>query len=118
MKEHPLFTREENDIRLNAPISFPTAVFGGEITIPTLDGEAKLKVPKGTQSHTVFRLRGKGIVDVHSRGHGDLFVQIVVETPKKLTRKQEKALKEFADFGGESEPHKGLFAKLKEHLKS
>ena len=113
LKQHPIFTREGNDILLDAPVAFPTLVFGGEITVPTIEGQASVKIPAGTQTGTRFRLRGKGIVDVHGRGHGDQYVRVVVETPAKLSRKQEKALKEYADLA-EDEPQRSLFEKLKE----
>lgn len=113
MRDHPIFKREHNDIYLDAPVSFPTLVFGGDITVPTLGGEAKVHIPKGTQTGTMFRLRGKGLPDVHGRGKGDQYVRTVVETPEKLTKKQEKALKEYAEMT-DNEPHKGLFRKIKE----
>jgi len=116
VKPHPVFQREGNDIVLDAPVSFSTAVFGGEITVPTLSGDANVKIPRGTQSHTMFRLRGKGMPNVHGHGHGDAYVRVMLETPEKLTKKQEQALKEYADLV-DNEPHMGLFKKLKEKLK-
>ena len=112
---HDRHRREGGDIHLDAPISFPTAALGGEIKVPTLDGEAKVKIPAGTQTHTVFRLRGKGVRDVRSSGRGDQFVRVIVETPEKLTRKQQDALEQYADLS-DNEPSKGLFSKLKERF--
>lgn len=113
---HPVFERKGPDIHLDVPISFPTAVFGGEIVVPTLEGEAKVKIPGGTQTHTVFRLKGKGVYDLEARDTGDEYVRVIVQTPEKLTRKQEQALRDFADDFGEKHPEKSLFAKLKERL--
>lgn len=111
------FIREEDDLKLTVPISFFQAVFGGEIEVPTLDGKAKLKLPRGTQSGTIFRLKEKGLKHLNRRGQGDLFITVVVETPKKLTRKQEKLMKELMiEFGEDASPHKGLLKKLKEYL--
>lgn len=115
VEEHPVFTREENDILLEAPISYPQAVFGDEIVVPIIGGEAKLKIPQGTQSHTTFRMKGKGIAGIRG-GHGDQLVTVIVETPKNLSKKQEKALREYAQTLGEEHPVKGLFSKLKEYL--
>ncbi len=116
VKEHPLFARQENDVVIEVPISFPQAAMGAEIDVPTLDGKLKLKVPAGTQSGKVFRLKGKGLVDLHGYGRGDELVRIVVETPRHLTREQRHLLEEFAKASGE-EMHpmaKGFVDKLKE----
>ncbi len=110
------FEREGNDVRLEVPISFFQAVFGDEIEVPTLDGKAKLKIPAGTQSGTLFRLKGKGLGHLHSGGRGDQFVKVQVVTPKRLTRKQEQQLKALADEFGVT-PDKGFFEKLKEHFR-
>lgn len=115
VKPHPLFRRDGNDIHLDAPIDFTTAVFGGTITVPTLKGEAKVKIPKGTQTGTKFRLQDKGVPDVRTGRRGSQYVRLKIETPQKLTKKQEKALKEYANLS-DTEPHKGLFDKLKEKL--
>lgn len=117
IEEHPIFTRRGFDIHLDVPISFPMAVFGAEIEVPTLDGKAKLKIPKTTQTHTVFRLRDKGVPELQGHGRGDQYVRVLVQTPEKLTKKQEDALKEFAgDRKEEEKLQKGLFAKIKERF--
>jgi molecular chaperone DnaJ len=95
VKPHDTFQREGNHIIYDAEISFAQAALGDEIEVPTLRGKAKLKIPKGTQTHTTFRLKGEGISDVHGRGKGDQYVRAVVKTPTKLTEKQKQLLLEF-----------------------
>lgn len=89
---HPFLEREGNDLHTVLPISFPQATMGTELTIPTLEGEAKLKIPKGTQSGTQFRLRNKGVPYLNDHGRGDLVVQVVAQVPKKLTKAQEELM--------------------------
>jgi len=116
VREHPLFGRQSNDVVCEVPISFPQAALGAEIEVPTLEGKLKMKVPGGTQSGNVFRLRGKGVVDLHSGGRGDQLVRVVVETPRKLSAKQRELLEEFARLDG-ADVHpmsKGFFEKVKE----
>ena len=96
VKEHPLFVRQDNDVIIEVPVSFPQAALGAEIEVPTLEGKVKLKIPPATQSGKVFRLKGKGIVDLHGYGRGDQLVKIVVETPRRLTARQRELLEEFA----------------------
>jgi molecular chaperone DnaJ len=117
VKEHPLFVRQENDVIIEVPISFPQAALGAEVDVPTLEGKVKLRIPAGTQSSKVLRLKGKGIVDLHGYGRGDQLVKIVVETPKRLTARQRELLEEFAKASGEDVNHplsKGFVDKLKE----
>jgi molecular chaperone DnaJ len=99
--EHPLFLREGTDVVCEVPLSFAQAALGAEIEVPTLDGPAKVKVPTGTQSGQVFRLKGRGIPDVNGYGRGDEIVRIVVETPRKLSARQRELLEEFARISGE-----------------
>ncbi len=94
LKPHPVFTRDHNDLHCEMPISITTAALGGDIEIPTLDGYAKIKVPPGTQTGQMFRLRGKGIKGVRSSGHGDLICHVAVETPVNLTPRQRELLLE------------------------
>ncbi|MFO1321683.1 MAG: molecular chaperone DnaJ [Burkholderiales bacterium] len=94
IREHAVFTRDQNDLHCEMPISFTTAALGGEIEIPTLDGAAKIRVPAETQSGKVFRLRGKGIKGVRSGTFGDLLCHVVVETPVNLTPRQRELLEE------------------------
>jgi len=95
VKEHAIFSREENDLHCEVPISFVVATLGGELDVPTLDGRVKLKVPPETQSGKVFRLRSKGVKSVHGGPPGDLLCRVVIETPVNLTRKQKDLLQEF-----------------------
>lgn len=95
VKPHPIFTREDNHLYCEVPISFGTAVLGGELDVPTLDGRVKLKIPPETQSGKVFRMRGKGVRSVHGGEVGDLLCRVAVETPVNLTRKQKDLLADF-----------------------
>ena len=99
--EHTIFTREGTDLVCEVPVSIAQAALGTEIEVPTLDGSAQVKVPAGTQSGQMFRLRGRGVADLGGYGKGDELVRIVVETPKKLTARQRELLEEFARIAGE-----------------
>lgn len=102
VEPHDLFTRHEDDIFCEIPISFSDAALGTDLEIPTLTGQVKLKIPSGTQSSKVFRLRGKGIANVHGYGLGDQHVKVIVEVPKNLTTKQKELLKEFTALNREN----------------
>jgi len=97
VEAHELFQREGTDLFCNIPISFARAALGGEIKVPTLEGSALLKIPAGTPSNKVFRLRGKGFPEVHGRGVGDLHVKLYVEVPHRLNADQRAKLQAFAD---------------------
>jgi molecular chaperone DnaJ len=96
VRPHELFARHDDDLLCEVPISFSTAALGGEIEAPTLGGPAKLKIPAGTQSGTIFRLRGKGMPNVHGHGHGDQHIRVLVEVPSRLSRELRQKLEEFA----------------------
>lgn len=116
VKEHPLFHREDQDVFVVVPVSFVQAALGAQIDVPTLDGVVKMKIPEGTQTDKVFRLKGKGIAGLHGGGRGDQHVKVVVETPTNLSSKQKKLLEEFGGIDHE-EAHpqsKSFFAKVKE----
>ena len=98
VKEHSFFEREGNDLQCVVPISFTQAAMGTEIVVPTLDGEHKLKVPEGTQSGTSFRIRGKGVPVLNGHGKGDLFVEVRIQTPAKLSKRQRELLAEFGEL--------------------
>jgi molecular chaperone DnaJ len=98
VQEHPFFHRDGNDLFCEIPLNYTTLALGGEITIPSLEGEQTLKIPEGTQTGATFRLRGKGMSDVVAgRGRGDLLVTVKVVTPKKLTKDQRKVLEQLAE---------------------
>ena len=101
VKPHEIFERHESDIYCEVPTGFTTAVFGGEIDVPTLEGKVRMKIPSGTQSGRIFRLKGKGIARLHEYGRGDELVKIHVETPTDLNSEQKRILKEFARVSGE-----------------
>jgi len=96
VQEHQFFQRDGNDLYCEVPLNFTTLALGGEIRIPTLDGDEPFAIPAGTESGTVFRVRGRGMPDVSGRGQGDLLVTVKVGTPKKLTKEQKKLLEQLA----------------------
>jgi len=96
VEPHEFFERKDNDIYCQIAISFVQATLGATIEVPTLNGPEKLKIPKGTQSGTLFRLKGKGIPHLRGFGHGDQIIETIVKTPTQLSKKQEELLKEFA----------------------
>jgi len=98
LKAHGVFQRDGADLHCEMPVSFTVAALGGEIHIPTLDGEAKIKIPAETQSGQVFRLRGKGIKPVRQTSAGDLMCHVVVETPVRLTDRQKELLRELEEI--------------------
>ncbi|HXG51870.1 MAG TPA: molecular chaperone DnaJ [candidate division Zixibacteria bacterium] len=116
VEPHPIFVRDQLDIICEVPISFVQAALGAEIDVPTLDGKVKMKIPPGTQSGKVFRLKGKGVRDVQGYQQGDQLVRVIVETPTRLTPRQKELLREFAAAGGEeSNPmSKGFIDKVKQ----
>jgi molecular chaperone DnaJ len=101
VREHALFQREGNDVVCEVPISIAQAALGSEVDVPTLDGPNKVKVPAGTQSGQLFRLKGRGIAELNGYGRGDQVVRILVETPRKLSARQRELLEEFARLSGE-----------------
>jgi len=116
IKEHKVFQRDGDNLYCEVPISFSVAALGGEIDVPTLEGRAHLKVPPGTQSGQMFRLRGKGIANVNGRGRGDLLARLIVEVPSHLNVEQRRKLEEFAELcGDENTPlRKSFFERAKE----
>jgi molecular chaperone DnaJ len=119
IKEHPIFQREEDNLYCEVPISFTLAALGGEIAVPTLEGKANLKVPAGTQSGQVFKLRGKGVVNVNGRDRGDLLARLLVEVPSRLNTEQRQKLEEFAALCGEENTplHKNFFDRAREFFR-
>ncbi|MDA8227053.1 MAG: molecular chaperone DnaJ [Desulfitobacterium hafniense] len=119
VKAHKFFEREGNDVYCEIPVTFVQAALGAEIDVPTLEGTVKMKVPEGTQTSTVFRLRGHGIPHRRGSGRGDQHVRVIVTTPTKLTDKQKDLLREFGEVTPESQQmgKKSLFDKFKENLR-
>jgi molecular chaperone DnaJ len=119
MAAHPFFQREGADLHCRVPVSMVTAAMGGDIEVPTIDGgKTKVKVPEGTQSGRRFRLQAKGMPVLRQRQHGDMYVQVLVETPQKLTKKQRELLAEFdRQSSTETQPESsGFLGKVKEFL--
>ena len=116
---HPFFQREGADLHCRVPISMVTATLGGEFEVPTIDGgNTRVKVPEGTQSGRRFRLTGKGMPVLRSKQTGDMYVQVLVETPQKLTKRQRELLAEFERLSSQdTHPESaGFFGKVKEFL--
>ncbi len=118
VKEHAIFHREEYEVFCEVPISFVQATLGAQLEVPTLDGMVKMKVPEGTQSGKIFRLKGKGIPHLQSSDRGDQHVRVVVETPQNLSRAQRELLEKFAEASGENvnPQSKTFFDKVKDLL--
>jgi molecular chaperone DnaJ len=119
LAQHQFFQRDGADLHCRVPISMVTAALGGGFDVPTIDGgKTRVKVPEGTQSGRVFRLQGKGMPVLRARGTGDMYVQVMVETPQKLSKRQKEILAEFdRQSSGETHPESaGFFAKVKEFL--
>jgi molecular chaperone DnaJ len=117
LAQHQLFQRDGADLHCRVPISMVTAALGGEFEVPTIDGgKAKVKVPAGTQSSRRFRIASKGMPVLRSRQTGDMYVQVAVETPQNLTKKQQELLAEFEKLSsGNTQPESvGFFAKVKD----
>ncbi|MDA0239826.1 MAG: molecular chaperone DnaJ, partial [Proteobacteria bacterium] len=122
---HRIFLRDGSNIHCRVPVPFTTAALSGHIEVPTVDGSrARITVPAGTQSGHQFRLRGKGMSILRSKERGDMFVEVYVETPVNLSKKQKELLGEFREIGSEaknSPESEGFFTKVKdlwEDLKS
>jgi molecular chaperone DnaJ len=116
---HPFFQREGADLHCRVPISMVAAALGGDFEVPTIDGnQTRVKVPEGTQSGRRFRLQGKGMPVLRSKQTGDMYVQVLVETPQKLTKRQRELLGEFERLSSkETHPESaGFFGKVKEFL--
>ena len=94
VKEHPFFIREGNDLHCVVPLSVTQAAMGAEIHVPTLEGEHTLKIPDGTQPGTIFRIRHKGVTVLSGHGKGDLYVEVRVHIPSKLTKRQKELFQE------------------------
>ncbi len=119
IKQHPIFTRHNNDLVCQVPISFTQAALGASIDVPTLKGSEKMEIPGATQHGEVFKLRGRGLPDHRSGRTGDELVQILIEIPRKLNERQKELLREFAETEDDKvmPQKKGFMDKLKEVFK-
>jgi molecular chaperone DnaJ len=102
LKAHEIFQRDGDDLLCEVPVSFVQAALGAEIEVPTLEDRAVIKIPAGTQSHSTFRVKGKGVKSLQDHGHGDLHVRVQVEVPTRLTAEQKAKLQEFAGLCDEN----------------
>jgi len=116
IREHKIFQRDGDNLYCEVPIPFSIAALGGELDVPTLEGKAHLKVPAGTQSGQIFKLRGKGIINVNGRDRGDLLARLIVEVPSRLNAEQRRKLEEFAALCSEENTpmRKSFFERAKE----
>jgi molecular chaperone DnaJ len=113
--DHAFFERDGKDLHCAIPISFTQAALGATVKIPTLEGEALLEIPEGTQTGTSFRMRKKGVPVLNGSGRGDLFVEVKISTPGKLTRQQRELMEQLAEtLGQENKPEKSLLNKMKD----
>lgn len=101
IKPHNIFERHNDDVITEITVSLSKAILGGEVDVPTLNGKVSMKIPAGTQSGKIFRLKGKGIPDLHGRGIGDELVRVEVQIPTNLTSQQRKLIEEFARISGD-----------------
>ncbi|MDF1872766.1 molecular chaperone DnaJ [Vannielia sp.] len=115
VEPHPLFEREGADLFCHVPVSMASAALGGDIEVPTIDGgRSRVKIPAGAQSGKQMRLRGKGMPPLRGPGHGDMFIELAVETPVNLTSKQKELLKEFEGLAKDNNPNaSSFFGKVK-----
>ncbi len=119
IRPHPIFQRDGANVFCRVPLRMAQAALGGEIEVPAIDGtRARVKIPAGTQTGDQFRLRGKGFSVLRSTARGDMYIQVAVETPQNLTKRQRELLEEFEREAGNtasgSPEHEGFFAKVKE----
>ncbi len=115
VREHSIFQRDGMDLHCRVPVSFTTAALGGEVEVPTIDGgRSRVKVPAGAQSGKQMRLRGKGMPALRGAGHGDMMIELSVETPVNLTSRQKELLREFEGLSQDNHPEgRSFFGKVK-----
>ena len=118
IRPHRFFERHGNNLYCQVPISFPQAALGSEIEVPTLEGADRLMVPRGTQSGEVLKIKGRGMPDVNGRGRGDVLVEVMIETPRRLSARQEELLRELAEIEHEdvSPKRRNFFDKLRDYF--
>ena len=115
VKEHDMFERDGNDLHCEVPLPFSVAALGGELKVPTLEGQSSIRIPAGTQGGTVFRLRDKGVKDLSTKRKGDLHVRVQVEVPTRLNPEQQAKLRTFAEsIGDQNSPmHESFLERAK-----
>ncbi|MDO8428455.1 MAG: molecular chaperone DnaJ [Candidatus Diapherotrites archaeon] len=118
VKASKIFKRDQNDVFIELPISFTEAALGCEIEVPTLKGTAELKIPQGTQTGTIFRMKGQGMKHLNKNEHGDEYVKVNIVVPEKLSTKQKKRLEEFKKEEENVRIQKGFFHKIKDKFVS
>lgn len=118
VRPHRFFERRGNDLICQVPISFPQAALGADVEVPTLNGTERLTIPRGAQSGEILKLKGRGMPDLNGRGRGDLLVEAIIETPRKLSPRQEELLRQLAEIDHEevSPRRKGFFEKLRDYF--
>lgn len=117
VKAHPVFERQEYDLHCTVPVNIAQAALGAEVDIPTFEGVETVKIPEGTQPGTQIKLRNRGVQRVNASGRGDLYINVEVHIPSKLTREQKRLmeqLREILPAAGEDNPQGGLFGKVKD----
>jgi molecular chaperone DnaJ len=114
LAEHERFERQGSNLYASLPLTFGQAALGADVFVATIEGEEKIKIPSGTQTGTIFRIKGKGMPVLGGRGHGDLFVSVSVVTPTSLTREQRKLLEQLAMVENKDLEDKGLVDKVRD----
>lgn len=118
VKEHDTFERAGSDLRAVVTVSMVEAALGTDVVIPTFDGEENLHIPPGSQPGQVFRLRGKGMPKLHSRGSGDLYLVLEVDVPRDLTAQQRELLREFQRLENEKRAPRGFVQRLRKAMRT
>jgi molecular chaperone DnaJ len=116
VREHPIFVREGEHLLCEVPITFSQAALGDDIEVPTLSGKKKLTLPAGTQAGQEFVMRGEGVAALNGHRRGNLVIRVVIDVPKKLSKRQKELLLEFQELSGESPGpiSRSFFEKVKE----
>jgi len=112
-REHETFARDGDNVVLELPITFPQAALGGDVEVPTLGGAARLRIPAGTQTHTLLRLRGKGLPRFRGNGHGDQVVRVVVVTPERLSDEERRLLERLKEVQRDGAGRRGVFDRFR-----
>ena len=112
-----IFKRDGTDIYAEMPISFSEAALGTNLDVPTLEEKATIKIPNGTQTGTIFRLKNKGIKNLGETGHGDEYVKIIVQTPSKMNKQQKELFEQLAKEDDVKNQRKGFFGRIKKKFR-